>query len=339
MLTPPHHTRAVVLQRRPQGSPRPDDFALVQQPLPRPHRGAVVVGVADLSLDPYLRSVLGGGHLAQAALALDSAVVPGTAVAVVLESEHPSFTPGDWVVGDIGWREHGVVAGDALRPVPVIDGLPRSAVLGAAGMPGLTAYAALERHLRPQPGETVAISSATGGVGATAGQLARARGARTVAIVGSAEKAADALGLGYEAAVVRTAPDWATDLARACPDGIDGYLHMGDQQTLDCVLDRLSVGARISLCGLMDQYNDGPRTVLDAGRVMSARASVHGMVVYDHQDLAAVHRQVVAGLVATNRLRLHEHRTIGLASAPAAFCELMSGANRGKAVVEVARFS
>lgn len=338
MVPPSDHTRVVVLRHRPQGSPRPEDFALVEQPLAQPVAGQVMVAVADLSLDPYVRSVLGSGHLAETALPL-GAVVPGRAVARVLDSQHPTLGPGDWVIGETGWRERAVLDGDTLRPVEVVDALPRSAVLGALGMPGLTAYAALERHLRPRPGETVAISSATGGVGATAGQLVRARGARAVAIVGTMEKAADARGLGYDATVVRTASEWVDDLARVCPNGIDGYLHMSDQQTLDGVLAHLSFGARVSLCGLMDQYNDGPRTVVDAGRIMSARATVHGMVVYDHQDLAAAHRDEVARLIGNGQLRLHEHRSTGIDSVPTAFCELMSGANRGKVVVEVTTFT
>lgn len=337
-MTSPSTTRAVVLQHRPHGTPRPDDFRLVEQSLPRPRPGEVRVGVADLSLDPYLRSALGSGHMAETPPPL-GAVVPGKAVAIVLESANPTLPPGTWVVADTGWCEQAVLGADSVRRVDIPDGLPRSAVLGVLGMPGLTAYAAIERHLRPRRGETVVISSATGGVGAVAGQLAAARGAHTVAIVGSPAKAADARELGYDAAVVRTGENWADELARACPDRIHGYLHMGDQRTLDGALALLAVGARVSLCGLMDQYNDGPRTVLDAGRIMSARALVHGMVVYDHHDLADAQVREVAGLIGAGRLRMHEDRTVGLESAPEAFCALMSGANRGKAVVQVAAYA
>ncbi len=93
------------------------------------------------------------------------------------------------MLAETGWRSEAVVGGAGVTPVSVPDGVPLSAALGALGMPGLTAYAAHVRQLRPSTGETVVIGSATGGVGAVAGQLARLAGARTVGIVGSEEKA------------------------------------------------------------------------------------------------------------------------------------------------------
>src|SRR5690606_35545476 len=126
--------------------------------------------------------------------------------------------------------------------------------------------AALERHLKTQPGETVVVSSATGGVGAVAGQLLAAAGARPVAIVGSSEKAALATEkLAYAAAVLRGSETFADDLRAACPDKINGYLHMGDQATLDVVMEQLAIGARVSLIGVMDQSNGAPPTRVRAG--------------------------------------------------------------------------
>lgn len=329
-------TPAVVLRQRLSGLPRPEDFELTHVPLGVPGAGEVLVEVADLSLDPYLRTALADGHMDDDLVPLGG-VVPGRSIATVVESADASAPVGSLVLAQTGWRERAVVAATSLVPVSLPGGVPASAALGALGMPGLTAYAALERHLTPRAGETVVVSSATGGVGSVAGQLLRAMGVRAVAIVGSAAKAEDAAKLGYEASVLRTDPDWLDALAAACPDGIDGYLHMGDMPTLNGVMRRLSIGARVSLCGLMDQYNDGPRTMLSAGAIMTARAIVHGMVVYDHLDLTAAHVARVGELMAAGELTLHEDRHLGLASAPVAFAQMMSGANRGKVVVEVSK--
>lgn len=329
-------TAAVVLRQRLSGLPRAEDFELTEVPLPAPGADEVLVAVADLSLDPYLRTALAGGHMDDALVPLGG-VVPGRAIATVIESAGASVPVGSLVLAQTGWQERAVVAAESVVPVSLPDGVPASAALGAFGMPGLTAYAAMERHLLPRTGETVVVSSATGGVGSVAGQLLQAAGVRPVAIVGSAAKAEDAATLGYAAAVVRTDPDWLDALAAACPDGIHGYLHMGDMPTLNGVMGLLSVGARVSLCGLMDQYNDGPRTMLSAGAIMTARANVHGMVVYDHMDLTAAHVRRVGELLLAGDLVLHEDRHIGLASAPEAFAQMMSGANRGKVVVEVSQ--
>lgn len=327
-------TPAVVLRRTPRGLPTPDDFAVTEVPVPEPTPKEVLVEVAELSLDPYLRSALAGRHLDDPGVPPGD-VVPGRSVAVVRRSASPELPAGRWVVAETGWRAYAVVPAAATRPVVVPDGVPRSAALGMLGMPGLTAFAAIERHLAPQAGQTVVVSSATGGVGSVAGPLARAAGARTVAIVGSAAKADDALRLGYDAAVVRTDPDWQAALADACPQRVHAYLHMGDMPTLHGVLDQLAHGARVSLCGLMDQYNDGPRTMLPAGAIMTARATVYGMVVFDHLDLEERFLTRAAELLREGTLTLHEERHDGLDQAPTAFARLMSGQNRGKVIVVV----
>lgn len=327
-------TPAVVLRRPLSGLPTPDDFAVTQVPMPALTPEEVLVEVAELSLDPYLRSALAGRHLDDPDVPPGS-VVPGRSIAVVRQSASATLPVGSWVVAETGWQAYAVVPAASTRPAAVPDGVPRSAVLGMLGTPGLTAFAAIERHLAPAPGETVVVSSATGGVGAVAGQLARAAGARAVAIVGSAAKADDARRLGYDAAVVRTDPDWLAALARACPQGVHAYLHMGDMPTLHGVLGQLARGARVSLCGLMDQYNDGPRTMLPAGAIMTARATVYGMVVYDHLDLEERFLARATELLREGKLTLHEERHDGLDRAPAAFARLMSGQNRGKVVVVV----
>ncbi|WP_164477812.1 MDR family NADP-dependent oxidoreductase [Nocardioides pantholopis] len=328
-------TRAVVLARIPEGAPRPEDFALATLPVAEPAEGQVTVQVQALSLDPYIRSTLGGRHLGDAPVGVGD-LIPGRAIATVVDSPDGALPAGTLVLAETGWRECAVVPVSGATVVTVPDGVPATAALGALGMPGLTAYAAHERHLRPRLGDTVVISSATGGVGAVAGQLARLAGARAVAIVGSEAKAAMAVEhLGYAAAVVRGADGWAERLREACPDRIDGYLHMGDQTTLDVVAEQLAVGARVSLCGLMDQYNNGAPTTMRAGAIMAARAEVHGMVVYDHHDLAAKHAARVGVLIASGDLTLHEDRYVGLDRAPEAFARLMSGQNNGKVVVQV----
>jgi hypothetical protein len=335
-VTPPAHksTPAVVVRRLPSGIPTPEDFALTEVPVPALESGQVLVEVAELSLDPYLRSVLAGRHLDDPAVGPGD-VMPGRSVGVVRESTDPTRPVGTWVVAETGWRAYAVVPAASTHPVDVPAGVPRSAALGLLGMPGLTAFAAMERHLMPKPGETVVISSATGGVGSVAGPLARAAGARTVAVVGSAAKVDDALRLGYDAAVVRTDPDWLSALKHACPQGVDAYLHMGDMPTLHGVLGQLARGARVSLCGLMDQYNGGPRTMLPAGAIMTARATVYGLVVFDHLDLAERFRARATELLRAGQITLHEERHHGLDQAPVAFARLMSGQNRGKVVVVV----
>lgn len=328
-------TSAVAVVATPDGIPTADQFALVEVPVPRLADGEVLVRTQALSLDPYLRSLLAAGHLDDPPVGPGD-VMPGRAVGVVIDSRSPELAVGTQVLAETGWRAHAVLPATQVHPIDVPAGVPASAVLGILGMPGLTAYAAHVRHLRPQPSDTVVISSATGGVGALAGQLAKLAGARTVAIVGSDEKAQLALTeLGYDAAVVRGQDGWVDALRAACPDKIDGYLHMGDQETLDGVVEQLAVGARVSLIGVIDQSNGAPPTRVRVGALMAARATTYGMVVYDHADLAAEHVEHVGHLLLEGAVTAHEDRYVGLERAGEAFANLMSGRNRGKVVVTV----
>lgn len=336
MSDPTTRVPAVTLVRRPQGVPVVDDFAVSEVELGTLEAGHVHLRILDLSLDPYIRSLLDTGHMKDPATPLGG-VLSGRSVAEVIDSRADSVAPGTLVIGETGWRAEAIVAAESLQPITVPADLPPSTALGALGMPGLTAYATHVRHLAPSEGDTMVVSSAVGGVGSVLGPLARHAGARTVALVGSRQKAELAVTtLGYDTAVVRSEEGWVEKLRAACPDRINAYVHMGDQQTLDGVMEQLAIGARVSLVGVMDQYNGEAPTRLRAGAVIAARAAVHGMVVYDHTDLADEHVQTVAALMRSGAIPLIEDRYQGLEAAPRAFCRLMSGENVGKVVVEVA---
>ncbi len=70
-----------------------------------------------------------------------------------------------------------------------------------------TGWFALHRRARIQPGETLLVHAAAGGVGSAAIQLGKAAGARVIGVVGSAAKAEVARGLGADAVVDRRTED------------------------------------------------------------------------------------------------------------------------------------
>lgn len=321
--------RRIVLARRPEGVPEEADFLMETVPLPVPGPGQVLVRTVELSLDPYVRGMLTGRDLGHPPVR-PGELVPGRSIAQVADS-------GEWVLAETGWQEYACVSAQALRPLRVPDGVPRTAALGVLGGPGLTAYAALTRLLRPATGDTVVVSSATGAVGGAAGQLATLAGARAVAVVSGPDKCEVAVGrLGYAAAVDRLDPHWRSRLAAACPDGVHAYLHMAGAEVLIGVLERLATGGRVALVGLPEHANEvGSPSVLPAGLLMRTRATVHGFVVYDHEDLRPESERELGALLASGRLVLLEDVSEGLTSAPAAFARLMSGRNVGKAVVRV----
>src|SRR5207249_10689290 len=94
---------------------------------------------------------------------------------------------GDYVLGGYGCQLYSAVPGQGLLKLDPGEA-PHSTALGVLGMPGFTAYVCLSEIGRPQRGETVVVSAASGAVGAVAGQLARREGARVVGIAGGADK-------------------------------------------------------------------------------------------------------------------------------------------------------
>ncbi|QOW22039.1 NADP-dependent oxidoreductase [Novilysobacter avium] len=333
MAIPP--TRQVVqVLRYPDGMPRERDFGLDRRTLDAPGAGEVVVRNHWLSLDPYLRPLLGGRYaITRPEL---GAVVPGGAVGQVVQSNADRLAVGDWVVGDTGWCDVAVAPQDALRRVDP-DLAPPSTALGVLGIPGLTAWAGLKTIARPQRGETVLVSTAAGAVGSVAGQLARRAGCRTVGIAGLEAKCTVAReAFGFDECVSHLSPSFVEDLRAACPDGIDVYFDNVGGPVLEAALSLLRPRARAVLCGLSSQYNQGERPPgPNLGPVIAARATLQGLVVFDHLDRFDEFTNEVAPLVRDGSVQYRESVSDGLASAPAAFIAMMSGRNLGKSLVRL----
>ncbi|KIQ96695.1 NADP-dependent oxidoreductase [Lysobacter sp. A03] len=331
----PHERQVVQVLRYPDGLPREADFGLDQRPLPALRAGEVLLRTQWLSIDPYLRPLLAGRYaVPRPAL---GAMVPGGAVSQVVQSTSDRFAVGDWVVGDTGWCDYAVAAVDTLRRVDP-DLAPLSTALGVLGIPGLTAWAGLKTIGRPQPGDTVLVSTAAGAVGSVAGQLARLAGCRTVGIAGLPEKCAIARdAYGFDECVSHLSPTFNEDLRTACPEGIDVYFDNVGGPVLEAALSLLRPHARVVLCGLSAQYNQAERPPgPNLGPVIGARATLQGLVVFDHLARFDEFTAEVAPLVRDGSVQYRESISDGLAAAPAAFVATMSGQNLGKSLVRLA---
>jgi hypothetical protein len=289
-----------------------------------------------LSLDPYLRNVMKGHPLYGVPLRPGDPMF-GETVSQVVESRHPGYAAGDYVLVKNGWQEYALSDGQGVRKLdPRVA--PLSTALGVLGMPGLTGYAGLVYLAEPKPGETVVVSAATGPVGSTVGQVARLVGARAVGIAGSDEKCRYAVEeLGYDACVNYREGDLRALLKQACPNGIDVYFDNVGGDVLAAVLGNLALRARVVLCGMIEAYSaESPPPGPFLGPVVAARATIRGLVVYDHLHRLPELERVVGGWIRDGRFRYREDVTEGLEHAPEAFCRLMRGENFGKTLVRVA---
>ena len=326
----------ITLLRAPQGLPVEADFALGNAELAAPQEGQVLVRVIALSLDPYLRSAMAGRHMSGSIR--PGEVVRGEGLVQVLASRHPRMLPGQTWVAGCGWRSHALLDHTAVEQArPVGDEVqPPTLALGMLGMPGLTAWAGFKLMAEALPGNTLVVSAASGPVGATVGQLARIAGCRVVGIAGGAEKCVWATQVaGFDACIDYKQTDLREALKRHCPQGVDIYFDNVGGDTLKAVCEQLALHARIVLCGLVAQYNTAAPAGPNPAWFIKARATVRGLVVYDHWSRFD---EMVAELGAHHRAgRMHTREDVshGLASTPVAFARLMRGANQGKALVQL----
>jgi NADPH-dependent curcumin reductase CurA len=335
----PATTRRVLFASRPTGEPTLATFALDSAPLPAPGDGEVAVRTIYLSLDPYMRGRMSEAKSYAAPMNVGDVMIGGT-VGEVIASADAALPVGSLVTGQWGWQEHAVVPAKAVRRLD--PGLPLSLALGALGMPGLTAYAGLVEIGAPKSGETVAVSAASGAVGAIVVQLAKARGCRVVGIAGGPAKCGYVVDeLGADACVDHRGDDLRGRLRAACPQGIDVYFENVGGAVWDAVLPLLNTFARVPVCGLIAQYNatgapEGPdRTPALMNAVLTRRLLVRGFIVTDFAASARAFHAEVGALAQSGRLRYREDISEGLDAAPAAFLRLLRGENFGKALVRV----
>src|SRR5260370_19951173 len=138
---------------------------------------------------------------------------------------------------------------------------------------------------RPKEGETVVVSTAAGGVGSAAGQLARMKGCRVVGVTGGPKKVRQCLDdFGFDAAIdYKTTSDLDAALAEACPGGIDAYFDNTSGAILDAVMKQIKLHARIAICGTAsyatwDPWNIGPRP---ERHLLVKRATMEGFLTID----------------------------------------------------------
>jgi NADPH-dependent curcumin reductase len=331
----------VRLARRPHGEPADDTYAFVEEDVPEPAEGQVLLRVVYLSLDPYMRGRMSSAESYADPVEVGDVLVGGT-VCEVLESRNPDFTVGDFVLSYSGWQSHALSDGRGLRKLDP-SRAPISTALGVLGMPGFTAYAGLLEIGRPQRGETVVVAAATGPVGSAVGQIARIKGARAVGIAGGPSKCAALLDeFGFDAAVDHRAPDFADLLAAAVPDGIDVYFENVGGYVAQQVFKRLNLYARVPVCGLVADYNatESPEGVDRLPgfmrRVLSKSLTVRGFIQGEFtRSHGADFARDMSTWVADGSVRYREDIVQGLDKAPEAFRGMLAGRNFGKLLVQV----
>ncbi len=235
------------------------------------------------------------------------------------------------VPGVGGWQETLVAQPSEVLPLP--DGLSLRA---AAGVPFnyLTVQFALRRRAALQPGEVVLVHGASGGIGVATLQLARAYGARTIAVVSTEAKERAARDAGADEVVLA---DGFLSRVRELTDGrgADVVLDpVGGDRFTDS-LRSLAVEGRLLVVG----FTGGEIPTVKVNRLLLSNTAVVGVgwgaFLASHPGHLREQWDEVAALIADGRVRAVEGPVYAFEDARAALLDMQARTLTGKAVLAV----
>ena len=333
----------ILLASRPVGNPQPENLTIETVPVPALEDGQVLVQTKYISLDPAMRGWMNEGKSYIPPIQLGEVFRAGTA-GQVIESNHPDYAVGEYVTGNWGVQQFGVLPGSSEPNkgnglLKVDTGIaPLETYMATLGMPGITAYFGLLNTGQPQPGETVVVSGAAGAVGSVVGQIAKIKGCRVVGIAGEPEKCDYCVNeLGFDACINYKTDDLRKALKETCPGGVDVYFDNVGGDILNMVLTQIRRKARIVICGAISQYNNttpvkGPSNYLS---LLTNRARMEGIVVFDNAANYGTAARDMAGWIREGKLGSRVQIEHGIENFLPTLMMLFSGKNFGKLLLQV----
>ncbi|KAF9464072.1 hypothetical protein BDZ94DRAFT_1257474 [Collybia nuda] len=260
----------------------------------------------------------------------------GYGVGVVVRSEHEGVKVGDHIYGGLTHEEYSVRKGlEGLRIIKKEQNLPWSVYVGAAGMPGMTAYMAWKEYSKAKKGEVAFVTTGGGPVGSFVIQMAKLDGLKVIASAGSDEKVKFMKDIGADVAFNYKTTSTAEVLEKEGP--IDVYWDNVGGETLEAALNGAAVGARFIECGMISAYNGNGKPIQNLFLVIGKSISMHGFIVFrlEEKYIEEFYATVPAKL-ASGEIKYTEEIVRGLDAVGEAMLSVQKGTNKAKLVVVVA---
>jgi NADPH2:quinone reductase len=271
----------------------PEQLQLQEVPDLHAGPGQVVVKVKAAGVNPYDTYMRQGTYAVKPALPY----TPGSDAAGIVESVGEGverIAAGDRVY--LGGTLTGAYAEQTLAEAWQVHPLPSNLTFAqgaGVNVPYATAFRALFQIARAQPGETVLIHGASGGVGVAGVQLARAAGMNVIGTGGTPRGRDLVIAQGAHHVLDHHAPDYLELLLTLTEGrGVDVVLEMLANVNLAKDLSVLAAKGRVVVIGNRGNIEINPR------EIMRRDAAVLGMVLWNtsREDLAKIHAGLVAGL-------------------------------------------
>ncbi|PKP49387.1 MAG: NADP-dependent oxidoreductase [Bacteroidetes bacterium HGW-Bacteroidetes-11] len=329
--------KVILLNKRPVGKPVLGDFKFTSESIPSPSEGEILLKTLYVSVDPYLRGRMNDSKSYVPSFELNKPIQSGI-IAEIMVSHHTGFKVGDFVSGNLEWKEYQILNGEGLNKLNA-SASELTPFLGILGMTGLTAYLGLTEIGCPKPGETLVVSGAAGAVGSVVGQIGKIMGCNVVGIAGSDEKTDMLLSkFKFDRAInYKTTPDMQEAIREACPNGVDIYFDNVGGEISDAVLANINKYARIAVCGAISLYNEtempvGPRL---QPIILTKSATMRGFIISDFSGKFPEAIQSLAHWLKEGKLTYAETIVEGFDRIPQAFIDLFEGKNEGKMIVKI----
>ncbi len=218
---------------------------------PTPSRGQILIDVRATAVNYADAIMVGGRYQTKPPLPFSPGLETAGVVAACGEGV-TRFAPGDRVMAILayGGLAEMAVADDA-ESFPVPDRMPFDEA-GAFPIAYISSHVAIRWQGRLEPGETLLVLGAAGGVGLTAVEIGKAMGARVIAAASTADKLAVARERGADA-TVNYATESLTERVLALTDGKGAEVCFDPVggELFDAALSALGWGGRILLVGFV----------------------------------------------------------------------------------------
>src|SRR5438445_1129569 len=228
-----------------------DELTIAEVPPPAPSAGEVLIAVKATAVN-YADAIMVAGRYQTKPPLPFSPGLETAGVVVACGDGVTRFAPGDRVMAILAYGGLAEMAvADEAETFAVPERMPFDEA-GAFPIAYFSSHVAIRWQGRLEPGETLLVLGAAGGVGLTAVEIGKAMGARVIAGASSAEKLAVARERGADEAV-NYATEKLTDRVMALTDGkgADVCFDPVGGELFDAALSALGWGGRILLVGFV----------------------------------------------------------------------------------------
>ena len=314
-----------------------ENASLGEMRKPAPKADEVLLEVHAVSVNFVDLVMMSGGYQFKPALPFVPGKLPVGVVAAVGDGV-TRFKPGDHA---LLMAEQGGFAEFAVMPESQCVKLPESLPFTEAAAMALiydTAYFALKDRGRIEPGETVLVLGATGGVGLAAIQLAKAMGGRVLAAVASKDKEDIVRAAGADAVIDLSAPDLKESLraqvfAQTEKRGADIILDMLGGDIFDAAVRALAWRGRLVVIG----FASGRIPSLKMNSVLVKNIEVSGMQISDYRKRRPAEMQAcfadIYAMHAAGKLKPLPTKAYPIEQFAAAMREIKDRTVRGRVVL------